>query len=81
MSRNNRFDVAFARKITERSSGTSKMPSRQPCSFSCENDRLRPSNDVNTTSAHNRPPLICSTSVACEVCASAAPYTTSTNSA
>ena len=37
--------------------------------------------DVNTMTAHRRPPLICSTSVVCEVCASAAPYTMITKSA
>ena len=53
----------------------------QPCSFSCANERFRPKSDVNTMSAHRRPPLICSTSVVCEVCASAAPYTMITSSA
>ena len=57
------------------------MPSMQPCSFSCANERFRPKSDVNTMSAHRRPPLICSTSVVCEVCASAAPYTMITKSA
>ena len=72
-SRNSRFEVAFARKITLRSMGTSRMPSMQPCSFSWLNERFRPSSDVNTISAHRRPPDSCSTSVACAVCPSAAP--------
>ena len=55
-SRKSRLLVAFARNTTLRSSGTSKMPSRQPASLSCENERLRPSRLVKTTSAQNKPP-------------------------
>ena len=33
-NRNSRLAVAFARKMTERSIGTSSMPSSAPCSFS-----------------------------------------------
>ena len=59
ISRNTRFAVAFAKKITERSIGTSKMLSKQPFSFSCENERFSPSRLVNKTTTHRRPPAIC----------------------
>ena len=72
-SKNSRFEVAFARKITLRSMGTSRMPSMQPCSFSCANERPRPKSEVNTMSAHRRPPVMASTSDACADCPSDAP--------
>ena len=59
ISKNTKFAVAFAKKITERSMGTSKMLSKQPFSFSCENERFNPSRLVNNTTTHKRPPAIC----------------------
>ena len=71
--RNIRLAVAFARKMTERSMGTSRMPSRHPCSFSCEKERFRPRRLVNRITAHSRPPAICRISSSLPACASAAP--------
>ena len=73
--------VAFARKIAERSTGASRMPSMHPCSFSCANERPSPKSDVNTISTHNNPPPICAMSIPRAVSASAAPYTMMTSSA
>ena len=50
------MEVALAANTTARSTGASKMPSRQPDSVSCEKLRFRPSRLVNTMSAHSIPP-------------------------
>ena len=61
--------------------GLTSRPSKQPVlRLACANERFRPRSDVNTTSAHRRPPHTCRHvgSRAGEVCASAAPNTTIT---
>ena len=79
-SRNSRFEVVLAKNTTARSTGASRMPSRQPDSVSCEKLRLRPSRLVNTISAHSRPPEKETTCSLSPTCANAAPYTVSTKS-
>ena len=54
--RKSRLLVALAMKITARSTGASKIPSRQPDSVSWLKLRLRPSRLVKITSAQSRPP-------------------------
>ena len=51
-----RLEVALAANTTARSTGASRMPSRQPDSVSCEKLRFRPSRLVKTMSAHSIPP-------------------------
>jgi hypothetical protein len=65
--------VALARNTTLRSSGTSRIPSRQAFSCSWANERFKPKSEVNTTRAHSRPAAICRMSNWLEVCESAAP--------
>ena len=73
--------MAFAKKMAGLLTGASSTPSRQPFSVSWENDRLSPSSDVNTMSAHSRPEATLLTSSESPVCESVAPYTVSTSNA
>ena len=80
-AKNTKFDVALARKITPRSSGARSSPSKQPFSVSLENERFRPRSDVNTTSAHRRPPDTSRNSEPGRAKESATPNTTMTRKA
>jgi hypothetical protein len=55
MSRKMRLPTALAKKMTGRSTGESSRASRQPWSFSCTSERLRPNMEVNTNASHTKP--------------------------
>ena len=71
--KNSRLLVALARNTTARSTGASKMPSRQPDSVSWLKLRFSPSKLVKMMSAHSRPPAKETTCSLSPTCASAAP--------